>query len=80
MCPLCVHLGVINGLVHPQIMKVRVEKRKLDDLLKKFELWKQDYAQILQRFDLKLQHSRERQAMLNSEQVGFLVPQMLSLE
>ena len=77
MCLLCVHLGVINGLVNPQIMKVRVEKRKLDDLLTAFELWKQDYAQTLQRFDLKQQHSRERQAKLNSEQVGFTVSPMM---
>jgi hypothetical protein len=50
-------------------MKINVDKSKLTNLINKFDQWKQEYSQILQRYDLKLQHSRDKQAMLNSEQV-----------
>ena len=53
-------------------MKVNVDKRKLDNLLNKFAQWKDEYSHVLQQYDLKLQHSRDKQAMLNSEQVSFL--------
>ncbi len=51
-------------------MKIHVTKQKLTNLLNKFDQWKQEYSQILQRYDVKLQHSRDKQAMLNSEQVS----------
>jgi len=56
--------------MNPQIMKINVDKRKLDNLLNKYAQWKEDYTQILQQYDLKLQHNRDKQAMLNSEQVS----------
>ncbi|CAF4364898.1 unnamed protein product, partial [Adineta steineri] len=45
-----------------------VDKRKLTNLINKFDQWKQEYSQLLQQYDLKLQRSRDKQAMLNSEQ------------
>lgn len=51
-------------------MKIKVEKGKLESLLKKFAQWKENYGQLLQQYDLKVQHSRDKQAMLNSEQVS----------
>jgi ABC-type transporter Mla subunit MlaD len=65
------NLGSTTGSVNPQIMKINVDKRKLDNLLNKFTQWKEDYNQVLQQYNLKLQHSRDKQAMLNSEQVSF---------
>lgn len=53
-------------------MKLNVEKGKLDNLLKKFAQWREEYGQLLQQYDLKLQHKRDKQAMLNSEQVGHI--------
>jgi hypothetical protein len=58
------------GFANPQIMKINVDRRKLTDIINKFDQWKQEYSQILQRYDVKLQHSRDKQAMLNSEQVS----------
>jgi hypothetical protein len=51
-------------------MKINVDKRKLNNLINKFSQWKEEYSQSLQQYDVKLQHSRDRQAMLNSEQVS----------
>ena len=51
-------------------MKIDVDNERLKKIVHQFEEWKQDYAQLLQRYDVKLQHSREKQAMLNSEQVS----------
>ena len=64
------NLGPTVGYVNPQIMKIHVEKSKLDDLLKKFAQWREQYGQLVQQHDLKLQHKRDKQAMLNSEQVS----------
>ncbi len=52
-------------------MKINVDKKKFDYFLKKFDQWKQDYSQLLQQYDLKLQHNRDKQTILNSEQVSF---------
>jgi hypothetical protein len=65
------NLGSTNGSTNPQIMKINVDRRKLDNLLNKFAQWKEEYNHVLQQYDLKLQHSRDKQAMLNSEQVSF---------
>jgi hypothetical protein len=62
-------LGPMTGSVHPQIMKFSVEKGKLKKLLEQFQQWKNDYSQMLQRYDIKFQHNRERQVMLNAEHV-----------
>jgi len=51
-------------------MKVNVDKDKLNNLINKFNQWKEDYSQLLQRYEVKLQHSRDKQAMLDSEQVS----------
>ncbi len=51
-------------------MKVNVDKDKLNNLINKFNQWKQEYSQLLQRYEVKLQHSRDKQAMLDSEQVS----------
>jgi hypothetical protein len=51
-------------------MKVNVDKEKLNNLINKFNQWKEDYSQLLQRYEVKLQHSRDKQAMLDSEQVS----------
>ncbi len=53
-------------------MKINVDKRKLNNLINKFSQWKEEYSQSLQQYDVKLQHSRDRQAMLNSEQVSWI--------
>lgn len=60
----------VTGFASPQILKIKVEKGKLENLLKKFAQWKESYGQLLQQYDLKVQHSRDKQAMLNSEQVS----------
>ncbi|CAF1356153.1 unnamed protein product [Adineta steineri] len=60
--------GSTSGTATPQIMKINVDKRKLTNLINKFDQWKQEYSQLLQQYDLKLQRSRDKQAMLNSEQ------------
>lgn len=54
-------------------MKINVDKRKLNNLINKFSQWKEEYSQILQQYDVKFQHSRDKQAMLNSEQVSFII-------
>ena len=64
------HSGPTTGFAHPQIMKIDVDTERLKKIVHQFEEWKQDYAQLMQRYDVKLQHSREKQAMLNSEQVS----------
>ena len=51
-------------------MKINFNKQKLNDLINKFEQWKQEYSQQLQRYDIKIQHSRNKQTMLNAEQVS----------
>jgi len=51
-------------------MKVNVDKDKLNNLINKFNQWKQEYSQLLQRYEVKLQCSRDKQAMLDSEQVS----------
>ena len=51
-------------------MKINVDKRKLNNLINKFDRWKEEYCQLLQQYELKLQRSRDKQAMLNSEQVS----------
>lgn len=53
-------------------MKQKVDKNQLTYLLKKFTQWKEDYSQLLQQYDTKLQHNRDKQAILNSEQVSLL--------
>jgi hypothetical protein len=67
------NLGPITGFANPQIMKIDVDKNRLNNLLNKFAQWKEEYSQILQQYDVKLQHSRDKQAMLNSEQVSFII-------
>jgi hypothetical protein len=67
------NLGPINGFANPQIMKIDVDKNRLNNLLNKFAQWKEEYSQILQQYDVKFQHSRDKQAMLNSEQVSFII-------
>ncbi|CAF3919870.1 unnamed protein product, partial [Rotaria magnacalcarata] len=62
--------GSIAGSISPQIMKVNVDKNKLNNLITKYNQWKTDYAQVLLRYDVKIQHSRNKQAMLNSEHVS----------
>ncbi|CAF4031131.1 unnamed protein product, partial [Rotaria sp. Silwood2] len=57
-----------SGYVSPQIMKINVDKNKLNNLINKYNQWKQEYSEILQRYDIKLQYSRNKQVMLNSEQ------------
>ena len=52
-------------------MKINVDKRKLNNLINKFDRWKEEYSQLLQQYELKLQRSRDKQAMLNSEQVSW---------
>ena len=64
------YIGPSIGFANPQIIKINVNRSKLDKLLNKFAQWKEDYAQILQQYDLKLQHNRDKQAMLNSDQVS----------
>lgn len=64
-------LAAATGTLSPQIMKVKLDKNKLNNLISKYNQWRQEYAQILQRYDIKIQHSRNKQAMLNSEQVSF---------
>ncbi|CAF3402753.1 unnamed protein product [Rotaria sp. Silwood1] len=61
-------IGSTGGYISPQIMKINVDKNKLNNLINKFNQWKQEYSQILQRYDIKLQYSRNKQVMLNSEQ------------
>ncbi|UJR28166.1 hypothetical protein I4U23_009420 [Adineta vaga] len=61
--------GPTTGFANPQIIKINVDKRKLNLLINKFDQWKQEYTQLLQQYELKLQRSRDKQAMLNSEQV-----------
>ncbi|CAF3399137.1 unnamed protein product [Rotaria socialis] len=60
-------ISSISGPISPQIMKVNVDKNKLNNLITKYNQWKADYAQALLRYDVKIQHSRNKQAMLNSE-------------
>ncbi|CAF0762870.1 unnamed protein product [Rotaria sordida] len=57
-----------SGYISPQITKINVDKNKLNNLINKFNQWKQEYSQILQRYDIKLQYNRNKQVMLNSEQ------------
>ncbi len=64
------NLGPTTGFANPQIMKVNVDKEKLNNLINKFNQWKEEYSQLLQRYEVKLQHSRDKQAMLDSEQVS----------
>ena len=61
-------------------MKIDVDKNRLNTILKKFSQWKEDYSQMLQQYDIKLQHSRDKQAMLNSEQVSFIISLFLSIK
>lgn len=60
---------MISGFAYPQIMKIQVKKQKLMNMIDQYERWKEEYSQMLQRYELKVQHSRDKQAMLNSEQV-----------
>jgi len=54
-------------------MKINVDKNQLNSLLDKFTQWKEEYSQLLQQYDVKLQHSRDKQAILNSEQVSLFI-------
>lgn len=61
----------VANFANPQIMKMNVEKNRLTNLLNKFQQWKNEYSQALQQYDIKSQFNRDKQAMLNSEQVRF---------
>jgi len=61
----------VANFANPQIMKINVEKNRLTNLLNKFQQWKNEYSQAIQQYDIKSQFNRDKQAMLNSEQVRF---------